>query len=379
MEFKRLFLEEITIDARLQMRVEMDPDKIDEYAEVVESLPNVEIISDGETNWLTDGFHTYFAHKKAKKPDIACNATNGTFDDAVQCAAGSNFDHGLPRTTDDKRKAVAAILSYERWQEASDRAVAEICHVSPFLVATVRATKSETTEQKPSTARASSSKKSKRKPSTARASSRPDSEGQQRTGRDGKRRASTGKKSDTFVMCARCSIHGTPCCPKCRQQALDGKKPVAAEAEKKSEQNADPKGGFYNRPKPDEACPLCGRHDDSTYMAECEQKIADLTAEIALLKKPKPPAKFEPPTIDEVTAYCQERGGKVDAQKWYDHYTSNGWKVGRNPMKDWRAAVRTWEKSPFSQNGKGKADQHGGSKTRDQSRFEYDPDIAPPG
>lgn len=49
------------------------------------------------------------------------------------------------------------------------------------------------------------------------------------------------------------------------------------------------------------------------------------------------------PTIEEVTSYCQERGGIVDARKWWDHYEANGWRVGRNPMRDWRAAVRTWE------------------------------------
>lgn len=54
-----------------------------------------------------------------------------------------------------------------------------------------------------------------------------------------------------------------------------------------------------------------------------------------------------PPSIEEVQAYCKERGGKVDAAKWFDYYTSNGWKVGKNPMKDWKAAVRNWEKSSF--------------------------------
>ena len=50
------------------------------------------------------------------------------------------------------------------------------------------------------------------------------------------------------------------------------------------------------------------------------------------------------PTIEEVKAYCSERGNKVDPERWYDYYTSNGWKVGKNPMKDWKAAVRTWER-----------------------------------
>lgn len=54
--------------------------------------------------------------------------------------------------------------------------------------------------------------------------------------------------------------------------------------------------------------------------------------------------KFIKPTFEEVNAYCQERNNGVDVARWFDYYTANGWKVGKNPMKDWRAAVRTWEK-----------------------------------
>jgi hypothetical protein len=54
-------------------------------------------------------------------------------------------------------------------------------------------------------------------------------------------------------------------------------------------------------------------------------------------------SKFIPPTLDEFKAYCKERNNDVSPSKWFAHYESNGWKVGKNPMKDWRAAVRTWE------------------------------------
>jgi hypothetical protein len=54
---------------------------------------------------------------------------------------------------------------------------------------------------------------------------------------------------------------------------------------------------------------------------------------------------FKPPTLEEVKAYCKERNKGVDAEKWHDFYTSKGWMVGKNKMKDWKAAVRTWEKS----------------------------------
>lgn len=55
--------------------------------------------------------------------------------------------------------------------------------------------------------------------------------------------------------------------------------------------------------------------------------------------------RFEPPTLEDVRAYCVERGNSVDPERFIDHYTSNGWMVGKNPMKDWKAAVRNWEKS----------------------------------
>lgn len=52
---------------------------------------------------------------------------------------------------------------------------------------------------------------------------------------------------------------------------------------------------------------------------------------------------FVKPLIDDVRAYCQERQNNVSPEAFFAYYESNGWKVGRNPMKDWRAAVRTWE------------------------------------
>lgn len=56
---------------------------------------------------------------------------------------------------------------------------------------------------------------------------------------------------------------------------------------------------------------------------------------------------FTPPTLQEVSDYCQERKNSVNPEKWIAHYQSNGWKVGKNSMKDWKAAVRTWENNSF--------------------------------
>ena len=64
---------------------------------------------------------------------------------------------------------------------------------------------------------------------------------------------------------------------------------------------------------------------------------------------PKSPSRggkrFVQPTVEEVRAYCEERQNGIDAQSFVDFYTSKGWLVGKNPMKDWKAAVRTWERN----------------------------------
>ena len=60
--------------------------------------------------------------------------------------------------------------------------------------------------------------------------------------------------------------------------------------------------------------------------------------------------RFTPPTIEQVKEYCQERGNAVDPDRWFNYYSSNGWKVGKNPMKDWKAAVRTWENNEKQDN-----------------------------
>lgn len=52
--------------------------------------------------------------------------------------------------------------------------------------------------------------------------------------------------------------------------------------------------------------------------------------------------RFTPPTPDDVSAYALEKGYVIDAEAFCDFYTSKGWKVGKDSMKDWQAAVRNW-------------------------------------
>ena len=56
-------------------------------------------------------------------------------------------------------------------------------------------------------------------------------------------------------------------------------------------------------------------------------------------------SRFQKPTLEEVTEYCRTRNNSIDPEEFFAFYESKGWMVGKNPMKDWKAAVITWEKS----------------------------------
>lgn len=98
----------------------------------------------------------------------------------------------------------------------------------------------------------------------------------------------------------------------------------------------------------------------------------------------KKESRFFPPSVDDVRAYCQERGNNVDAERFINHYTSNGWMVGKNKMKDWKAAVRTWERSSIPDRPASRPATLGIGEYMDGDRRTYGsgsitiPDDAPP-
>lgn len=78
--------------------------------------------------------------------------------------------------------------------------------------------------------------------------------------------------------------------------------------------------------------------------------------------------RFKPPSLDEVKAYCEERRNNVDPQKWYNFYEAKGWMIGKNKMRDWKAAVRTWEKPKEKEayvNGDRRDREHNGPSSRE--------------
>ncbi|MCF0187921.1 MAG: DUF4373 domain-containing protein [Bacteroidaceae bacterium] len=67
-------------------------------------------------------------------------------------------------------------------------------------------------------------------------------------------------------------------------------------------------------------------------------------------KKKSATSRFVPPTPEQVRDYAQAKGYSIDPERFCDYYTSNGWRVGRNPMKDWQATVRQWAARDREQN-----------------------------
>lgn len=77
-----------------------------------------------------------------------------------------------------------------------------------------------------------------------------------------------------------------------------------------------------------------------------EPKIKEESIKETLSKESaKKSLRFSPPTPEQVKEYCSEKGYQVDAERFVDFYASKGWVVGKSPMKDWKAAVRTWARS----------------------------------
>lgn len=79
-------------------------------------------------------------------------------------------------------------------------------------------------------------------------------------------------------------------------------------------------------------------YTDTDTVSETESETENREA-----AKPQRSARFIPPTFEEVDTYCAERQNGIDAQAFIDFYESKGWKIGKETMKSWKAAVRTWE------------------------------------
>lgn len=84
-------------------------------------------------------------------------------------------------------------------------------------------------------------------------------------------------------------------------------------------------------------------------------RYIDIQNNIDILKKEKinkKEKKFQKPTLEEIQNYISEKGLKVSAEGFIDYYEANGWKIGRNNMKDWKATLRNWDRREFNQPSK---------------------------
>ena len=88
---------------------------------------------------------------------------------------------------------------------------------------------------------------------------------------------------------------------------------------------------------------------------ELESKAASQPAPPPMPDKSKS-KRFIKPTLEEIRQYCSDSGYGIDADYFYDYYEGNGWKVGKNPMKDWRATVRNWARRENPKPANGKSD-----------------------
>lgn len=114
--------------------------------------------------------------------------------------------------------------------------------------------------------------------------------------------------------------------------------------------------GNENSENPENKQNTDNRTQNTEYRIQNTETVSDTDVSIGygypidtVSEKPKSKSsRFVPPTLEEVQSYCCERKNTVDAERFVDYYEANGWKVGKNSMKDWKAAVRSWEKNGYS-------------------------------
>lgn len=134
-------LEKIVINGGTQSRDKIDENVVADYADAMlagAEFPPLDVFHDGVSYWLADGFHRYFAAKRAKSPGFKCNVHEGTLRDAILFSFGANKSHGLQRSSATKRKIVMGMLADLEWQDWSDREIAKWCGFSHPFVAAVR-------------------------------------------------------------------------------------------------------------------------------------------------------------------------------------------------------------------------------------------------
>jgi ParB-like chromosome segregation protein Spo0J len=134
-------ISKIRIDGGTQPRQTINDTVIQEYSDAVldgTHLPPVDIFFDGNNHWLADGFHRYFAYKKAGLNEIPALIHNGTQRDAIFFSVGANATHGLRRTKEDKIQAIRTVLDDVEYADASDNEIAKLVKLTRQTVQRLR-------------------------------------------------------------------------------------------------------------------------------------------------------------------------------------------------------------------------------------------------
>lgn len=133
-------LSAIQFDSATQIRAVIDNEVVQEYADAMkagERFPAIDVFADEgkegvEKYWLADGWHRAMAHGRINDVTVPVVIHQGGKEEAIKFALSANAKHGLKRNTADKIKAVA--VAFERFAGMSDRAIADLCAVSPTFV-----------------------------------------------------------------------------------------------------------------------------------------------------------------------------------------------------------------------------------------------------
>lgn len=131
--------------------------------------------------------------------------------------------------------------------------------------------------------------------------------------------------------------------PKC---GLQSELQVEPQIELQSELQSEPQNDLQNEVEPQNGLQIEPQSEPQT------GRINKHKLKLKEKETPKGVKKnFVPPTVEEVGEYCLERRNGIDSQRFVDFYAARGWLIGRNRMKDWRAAVRTWERTSRQEGG----------------------------
>jgi hypothetical protein len=269
-------------------------------------MPAIRVFSDGKKDngyVLSRGFHRVEAARKAGLSVINAEIVRGSIEDAKDDALGSNFDHGQPRSNADKRCEVMLALSMEKYKDATDRAIADKCHVSHVLVGQVRAELGEAPTEAPGTTTTPGAEGAKGGDGATEAGPAPAAAPKVRVGKDGKKykaKKKGARQAAGSKFCDRCARVGpVKGCAKCKE--LNGGK----------EPTGKPKAGTSAAPKAGNGEPVFAIQTFKTAIGGAIRECYKLARQYKHLNKDN--SVKEPPELKKIRAVLDKAIKDVEA------------------------------------------------------------------